>query len=668
MPYVKNNNKKTFVLFAFLVVLSQSVKALIITPELEVVQVVGVDSTFTTVPLQNTYTNKVVVCTYVLPSSADNEAVVRLNNALGAGSSFDMRIQRPQDSAAVTPSDVYCIVSEQGESALPDGRIYEAKTVLSDGTNGKDRGWGVGGVNGAENITGTFAAYPAESEPTLIGQVMTHNDTDFSAFWSFDCENRGRPPFTGDGADTRIQDGACVGKHVGKVVGAAGDRANETLGYMIVDQGANPVGSFNAITYRNDVGGDTIRGVGNSPPYTYGALGAQFNYGAASQVAEDGGDGSWAVLYGNDPLAASSIDLALDEETIQPSTNRRHTTEQVAYWLFSGIDRGDAPLSYGVAEHIVSGDLYLGSVANGDPDAELAPLAPGLLANADDATGPGQVDDEDGVVEFRAPQVSPDTIEADVQLYNPNGESVTVCAWLDIPAGGSVDGSFDPSDGSCTTTSAVNPLLTFSWLGLPTDVPYDTFARVRVTSASEMMTVANPSGLFNKGEVEDYPVSFDFRPTYVSIGEIEVEAISLDALVDQLGLNELGVDDLTEFARSWVPNFMLTQTAPSRDQVLHEIFNSLDPDGNGQVPQLKWSTLEERGAIGFFAQRLAASGEWMAINQSMLPGMINAPMGAEYRLMDPQAGAQEGEVQYRLIEVEASGTRREYGPFKLTLD
>ena len=46
----------------------------------------------------------------------------------------------------------------------------------------------------------------------------------------------------------------------------------------------------------------------------------------------DGGDGGWPVLYGSDPVPASSgtIDLVIDEDQIGDS-ERKHTTEQVAY-------------------------------------------------------------------------------------------------------------------------------------------------------------------------------------------------------------------------------------------------------------------------------------------------------------------------------------------------
>ncbi|HHS92432.1 MAG TPA: lamin tail domain-containing protein, partial [Campylobacterales bacterium] len=48
--------------------------------------------------------------------------------------------------------------------------------------------------------------------------------------------------------------------------------------------------------------------------------------------AEDGGHGGWAVLYGSSPFG-TSLDLAIDEETVAGDTTRKHTKEQVAYWV-----------------------------------------------------------------------------------------------------------------------------------------------------------------------------------------------------------------------------------------------------------------------------------------------------------------------------------------------
>jgi hypothetical protein len=77
--------------------------------------------------------------------------------------------------------------------------------------------------------------------------------------------------------------------------------------------------------------------------------------------------------------------------------------------------------------------------------------------------------------------------------------------------------------------------------------------------------------------------------------------------------------------------------------------------------------LEERGTVGFYVERAVGQSGWELINNQMLPGMVFAPFGAEYKLVDP--GAQGGRAyQYRLIELEVSGSTKEYGPFEVELN
>ena len=50
----------------------------------------------------------------------------------------------------------------------------------------------------------------------------------------------------------------------------------------------------------------------------------------------------------------------------------------------------------------------------------------------------------------------------------------------------------------------------------------------------------------------------------------------------------------------------------------------------------------------------------------MLPAMIDAPMGAEYELADPAARSG-NRYQYQLIEQEATGDTKRYGPYSIDM-
>ena len=104
-----------------------------------------------------------------------------------------------------------------------------------------------------------------------------------------------------------------------------------------------------SLSYSVAVGSDTIRGTGNSPPYSYSLSGiANPQAAVVSSAAMDGNDGGWPVLYGSTPLTSSSLNLSIDEDQIRDGETR-HTTEQVAYIVFgtSAAQRGTATVPEG---------------------------------------------------------------------------------------------------------------------------------------------------------------------------------------------------------------------------------------------------------------------------------------------------------------------------------
>ena len=77
-------------------------------------------------------------------------------------------------------------------------------------------------------------------------------------------------------------------------------------------------------------------GVGNKPPYFY-AVGSVSDTASAvailTQAAMDGGNGSWAMLYGDNPVTSGGLAIAVDEDQAW-DTERKHANEQVGYILF----------------------------------------------------------------------------------------------------------------------------------------------------------------------------------------------------------------------------------------------------------------------------------------------------------------------------------------------
>ncbi|CAA6816885.1 MAG: Unknown protein [uncultured Sulfurovum sp.] len=303
--------KKIILLF---IALSLVLFAKAITPNLEYQKISSVGYAWTHVNLLNSYSDPIVVCSNVLPSKAHREAVVRVNNITSMG--FDVKIQAPNDVDPNYSTDIYCIVSDEGSYTIPIK--YEAHKVISRGTSGSTSpvNWN---ASNTENVSGSI--FQTYDKPAVLGQVMSYNDNRFSTFWSFDCESRSNRPF-----QSNMADGICVGKHVGQI---GETRNDETLGYIVAEAGVYELEDFSMAV---DYGADSVAGVGNNPPYSYN-LDKSYTHGVVTKEAEDGGNGGWSVLYGASPFG-TSLDLAIDEETIAGDKTRTHTTENVAYWVF----------------------------------------------------------------------------------------------------------------------------------------------------------------------------------------------------------------------------------------------------------------------------------------------------------------------------------------------
>ncbi len=351
-----------------------------------------------TVPLVNTYSNAVVVCTYNLPSNASNDATVRVNNI--QADSFDVRVQQFENSSAFTPSDVHCLIADEGVHTLSDGRVIEARTVLSTVTAGNAVGWATANyTNVTSQVTGGHASL------VILGQVMSFNDSQASVFTSNNCSNRGTPATL-----TNI----CVTKHIGMINDT---RLSETLGFIITQPGS---GTVNDVDYAFARGSNSVEGTGNNPPYPYTVSG-DFDIGVATMAAENGGNGGWAVLYGNDPLPSNTINLAVEEEVVAGDSSRRHIDEELYY----GVFRNSQTATLDVTKTTTVSPLSVSPFAIPGSDV--------LYTLTVDSTGTAPVDEDTLFLV--------DTLPAEVSFYND-----------DLDGGGPVNGvvQFDPLSSGVT--------------------------------------------------------------------------------------------------------------------------------------------------------------------------------------------------------------------------
>jgi len=179
------------------------------------------------------------------------------------------------------------------------------------------------------------------------------------------------------------------------------------------------------------------------------------------------------------------------------------------------VDFGDAPATFDPsgsdpAVHELSANLYLGT----NKDEEVVSRGQTALANADN------FDDGLPTVNIFNPNYA--NYLTQVNVFNNTGANATVCAWLDYNG----DGVFNPSEGITVTvpTSASVQSVYLYWPSAPSSLPIgsNTYLRIRVTSAANGMTTANPTGYYPDGEVEDYRVPVNLYP-------LDVQLLSFDA-------------------------------------------------------------------------------------------------------------------------------------------
>jgi hypothetical protein len=427
--------------------------------DVEALRIPDVGSTWQTIDLVNTYSSAVVVCTYNLRTSSNNEATVRIRNV--GSDTFDVRTQQFEDSPAVTPSDVHCLVADEGNNTLADGRVIEARTVSSTVTAGLEIGWGAANTT---NVTSLVTG--GHSNLVILGQVMSFGDNEASVFWTNNCTVRGTPATLAS---------ICVGKHIGQINDT---RATETLGFIVTESGT---GTVNQVDYAFARGGDTIRGVGNGPPYQYTVSG-NFDTGVASNAAENGVQGGWAVLYGNDPLPNNRINLAVDEETVAGDMGRSHTTEELYYGVFRNNQTA-------VLNATKTTEVYSGSAVDfAVPGSDI------LYTLNVESTGTAPVDDDTFFLV--------DTLPDEVSLYSG-----------DIDDGGPEGGMviFDPQSSGLTFNEATD--LGFSTaIAKPTSMAECGDSPVSIYDSAIRHICFAPQGQMLGGAIQpNAEVTFTFR-------------------------------------------------------------------------------------------------------------------------------------------------------------
>ena len=188
--------------------------------------------------------------------------------------------------------------------------------------------------------------------------------------------------------------------------------------------------------------------------------------GVASLTAMDGGNGGWAVWYGQDAISSDRLQLAVDEDTLGDE-ERSHTTEQVAFVIFEDeafgtvdwIETGVVPQVTETWRSVTLQNTFSNMVVVATPtvDAGDAPLVPRIR----NAVGNGfdiRVDPVDGWADPLDPGIAVQYLVVEEGTYTESLHGVKMEAVRFTSSVTDYAGSPNPDDPD-------NPYYEESWVG-----------------------------------------------------------------------------------------------------------------------------------------------------------------------------------------------------------
>jgi uncharacterized repeat protein (TIGR01451 family) len=276
-------------------------------PKLETGKVSGLSSgSWVTVTLPQSYTDMIVVATPIYSPTGDKPAVTRIRNI--TSNSFEIKVQNPSDDA-LSGYEASYVVAEAGVYTEEEHGIkLEAVSYNSTTTYDAPSNW-----------NGDLKSYQQSYlGPTVIGQVMSYNDEDWSTFFSRGAA-RTQPA---------TSSALFLGKHVSEETNANLAREDETIGYIVFER---TTGTYKGNKYEAGQG-SRIGGVQNNRNGTIDYQNTLDNPDVvASHSGVNGTDGGWAHLNGSDPISDSDFDVAIDEDQIA-NAERSHTYEYINFF------------------------------------------------------------------------------------------------------------------------------------------------------------------------------------------------------------------------------------------------------------------------------------------------------------------------------------------------
>jgi Ca2+-binding RTX toxin-like protein len=103
---------------------------------------------------------------------------------------------------------------------------------------------------------------------------------------------------------------------------------------------------------------------------------------------------------------------------------------------------------------------------------------------------------------------------------------------------------------------------------------------------------------------------------------------------------------------------------PSCELLTHATLRAVSAFEEDGFLIVRWVTSSEAGTVGFYLLG-ERDGEWEALHEGLLPGLLHAPQGGVYDFRDVEGDLDETQ-RYLLVEVDVNGVQSPHGPFDVT--
>jgi len=264
---------------------------------------VNTDENWVTVNMANTYASPIVVASYY-ESNNTLPASVRIRNL--DSDSFEIRLQNPSGSDLSSDEITYFVI-EEGKWNINGVKVEASKYDTN--TVGSSAAWNYDTQSFGQNFT---------SDPIVLHQVMTNNDSNWITTYVSRIDSRTNPPDI-NGMRIALNGAEATSSH-----------GTETIGWIAIDKDqTNNISGVNFETYRTS---DSVKGHDNG---CY-AFNYQNTYGSPPlvlgfQEEMDGNNGGWSVTCNNTATQAS---FHIEEDQVADS-ERRHITETDSFIAFA---------------------------------------------------------------------------------------------------------------------------------------------------------------------------------------------------------------------------------------------------------------------------------------------------------------------------------------------